>query len=307
MDLEEQTSGGAVLGTIPASQYCSTCSHYSLPRDWTMRGAGTDEAQEQCPCCGAWRDPAGVWTFPGLYAAHSFGPLETDGERNAAAEERRLVLPPVSTSPVLAGDGRYSSPQTRGRWVLALLGVTIAADLFSVLALGAQRAVLNRGRGNIGLSEWQTSVHRVQDLSAVELLLYIATAIAFFVWLHRCYINLPALSGRRPRFTPGWAVGYWFIPLLNIVRSKQILDELWHSSAPAEGADAEKKPLTIVWLCALLVAGLTSRAAAATGNATFGDLKSVNELLLASSLADVCAAILLFRLVRAVTAWQQRA
>ena len=64
----------------------------------------------------------------------------------------------------------------------------------------------------------------------------------------------------------------------------------------------KKNPLTTVWLCALLAAALTSRAAAATGHATIGDLKSVNELLLASSLADVCAAILLFRVVRAVTA-----
>ena len=131
------------------------------------------------------------------------GPLETDEERNAAAEERRRVLPPESPTPVRDAQAQYSPPQTRGRWVLVLLGVTIAADLLSLAALGAQGSLLNRGAGNISVSQWQTSVHRVQHLSAVELLLYIATAIAFFLWLHRCYVNLTALPGRALRFTRG--------------------------------------------------------------------------------------------------------
>jgi hypothetical protein len=166
--------------------------------------------------------------------------------------------------------------------------------------------LLNRGRAGITFAQWQTSVSRVDALASVELLVYLITAVAFFVWLHRCYVNISGLPGRRLRFTPGWAVGYWFIPLLNIVRSKQILDELWHTSAPGEGADAERKPLTALWLFALLAAGLASRVAATAGHSTIGDMKSVNGLLLASSVADIFAALLLFRLVRCVTAWQAR-
>jgi hypothetical protein len=189
--------------------------------------------------------------------------------------------------------------------VLVLLGLTIALDLVSLIVLGAQRSLLDRGVGGISLAEWHTSVSRVNRLAVIEQLLYLATTVAFLMWVHRVYLNLARAGAAGLRFTPGWAVGYWFVPVLNIVRSKQILDDLWLATAPREGADSKgKAPLTIFWLCALVVAALT-RIVARSHGATIDGLKQMNGVLMVSHLAYIAAAAILYRLVNSVTARQE--
>jgi hypothetical protein len=208
----------------------------------------------------------------------------------------------------IAAPPGYTSPRSRARWALALLGVTVAAEMLSLLALGLQRSLLDRGLGQITLSEWQTSTGRVSHLATVELILYVVTAIAFLLWLHRCYRNVIQLGGEDLRYTPRQAVYYWFIPVLNLFRPKQILDELWRTTAPLDGRDtgeAKKTSLTAFWLCALITSGVTGRIAVGMGEGSIGDLKLTNAWLIASCVAEIAAAALAYRLVNSLTTRQE--
>jgi hypothetical protein len=197
----------------------------------------------------------------------------------------------------------YRSVRTRARWALALLGITIALDMISLFALGEQRSLLNRGVGQISLGEWQASSTRVSHISLIELLFVLFTAVAFLLWLHRCYVNLRVLGVRNLRFTPGWAVGYWFVPVLNLFRPKQILDELWRATAPTESAD--KTWLTTLWLLTFLGSALTARIAYASGADSISDLKFTNSWEMVSAFADIAAAAFAYRLVSTLTARQE--
>ena len=67
-------------------------------------------------------------------------------------------------------------------------------------------------------------------IAILEILLRILTIIFFLVWLHRAFSNLPALRAEHLEFSPGWAVGWWFIPFANLVKPYQIMSELWNAS-----------------------------------------------------------------------------
>lgn len=60
-------------------------------------------------------------------------------------------------------------------------------------------------------------------------------AITFLMWLHRCYRNLPALGATELRFSPRWAVGWWFVPLANFVQPVRVVIEVWQASNAAQG------------------------------------------------------------------------
>jgi hypothetical protein len=60
-------------------------------------------------------------------------------------------------------------------------------------------------------------------------------AITFLMWLHRCYRNLPALGATELRFSPGWAVGWWFVPFANFVQPVRVVTEVWQASQAAQG------------------------------------------------------------------------
>jgi hypothetical protein len=66
----------------------------------------------------------------------------------------------------------------------------------------------------------------------VELLVLLPTAVLFCCWIYRANANLRILEARRRRFSPGWAVGYFFIPFINLVRPCQVAQEIWRGSDP---------------------------------------------------------------------------
>lgn len=67
-------------------------------------------------------------------------------------------------------------------------------------------------------------------VAILEILLNVLTIIIFLIWLHRAFSNLPALRAEHLEFSPGWAVGWWFIPFANLVKPYQIMSELWNAS-----------------------------------------------------------------------------
>jgi hypothetical protein len=62
--------------------------------------------------------------------------------------------------------------------------------------------------------------------------------MAFLMWIHRSHRNLSAFGAQGLTFTPGWAVGWWFIPIFNLFRPFQIVREIWQASDPGMPAGA---------------------------------------------------------------------
>jgi hypothetical protein len=101
--------------------------------------------------------------------------------------------------------------------------------------------------------------------------LWILTAIFFIAWLHRAYKNLQPLGVLTLRFGPGWAIGAWFVPIMNLFRPKQIVNDVWRGSDPAAHPvawrDAPVPFVFAVWwiayLAAQIVGTVAERSAAA--------------------------------------------
>lgn len=68
-------------------------------------------------------------------------------------------------------------------------------------------------------------------LAVVEVLIYFSTVIFFCVWLYRASDNLRAFNPwNRPEYSPGWAVGSFFIPFVNLVVPYRAVREVWQKS-----------------------------------------------------------------------------
>ncbi|MBI15650.1 MAG: hypothetical protein CL782_05325 [Chloroflexi bacterium] len=63
-------------------------------------------------------------------------------------------------------------------------------------------------------------------------LVYLVTIITFLRWIYQASSNLNALGYVSQRFSPAWAVGWWFIPFMHLFRPYQVMNEIWKSSHP---------------------------------------------------------------------------
>lgn len=140
---------------------------------------------------------------------------------------------------------------------------------------------------------------RAESILGVALIAGVAFAgIAFLFWFRRAYANAQAL-GLRGAYTPGWAVGGWFVPILNLVRPAQIAFEMWRHAGPtAVGSNA----IVGLWWTAFLVDNIGSRIGTGLlASSTMGTQQSGLNVLIASDLAAVLGLVLAMIIVQRLT------
>ena len=148
-------------------------------------------------------------------------------------------------------------------------------------------------------------------LSWVSVVLWVASAVAFLVWLHRASYNLRAFRSESSlAFTPGQAVGSFFIPFVNLFRPYAVLREVWRASDVSVTAESYSSVavsrgswLVVAWWLLFLGRNLPAWWAAMArqmGGSPLESLMSATYGALAMyglTVPAACAAILLVVLV----------
>jgi len=168
-------------------------------------------------------------------------------------------------------------------------------DMRGALVTGAQIRALN----------WRLSTGaNVADLFLV------VTAVVWLIWQHRAHANLSGLGATQLRFTPGWAVGWWCVPLANLVKPFQTMRELWKASGDTYGWPALPTTALVGWwwgsyLGAQFVLGVASAVREdASGDAA---LVGADGWAIAALATRIAAAVLAALLVWAVVTRQAKA
>lgn len=151
-------------------------------------------------------------------------------------------------------------------------------------------------------------------LAALGLVALLVTALAFLVWRYRVQANLEQTFGfRRLEFTPGWAVGWWFVPIANLWKPKQAMNEAWvasdPSARPSAPLTARPSALLSAWWAAWLIAAGISRVASVLGrgdDASPDDVQLAMSWSVAASTAIIVAAVLLIPVVAGITQRQRQ-
>lgn len=202
----------------------------------------------------------------------------------------------------------------RARWTTYLLFACLVLDVIAVASGAVQHALLSRlaGGGQLAPGEAETNDARQTAIGRLQLLAFIVTAVVWLVWLYRAYANLGLAGTGKSRFTPGWAVGYWFIPFVNLVRPYQIVADLWIRSDQLNARESvmgTPAPALISWWWGVyLLSGFAGRVYATLAR----DAKSIVELSNATDVGilvdgiGIISALLAVVVVRGVDGRQQR-
>lgn len=150
---------------------------------------------------------------------------------------------------------------------------------------------------------------RMAALGYAEQGLFVVTAIAWLTWLYCAYRAVTETGCQVSEQTPRWAVGCWFVPLVNLFYPLRITRELWHRS---ESQNAESKvpltnpPLVVLWWVLYLGNNLLTRAWVNRPAATLADLTSATRFLLYITLFSLASVATAFFLVRTLKQMQAR-
>jgi hypothetical protein len=197
-----------------------------------------------------------------------------------------------------------------GNALIALLVCQILALMFEAVAVLMEMSLLQRiiDGSQVTLAEATASDNRVALSVRLWLVLLVATIVVWLIWQHRAHANLRAL-GTELEYSPGWAVGFWLIPIANLWKPFQVNRELWKASGDVNDWRSQRTwPVLGWWWASWISAGVLGRVAAAARESaeTPMEIRSADIVDLLSTAVVVASAVLAILLVRSVIERQDR-
>ena len=114
-------------------------------------------------------------------------------------------------------------------WLLAAQAFLTAIEL---LALANRYSVLHRHQ--LGHAVAPSTIHAadtaVKVTTNVIAAILIVTIVIWCIWQHRAQSNARELTAGGLHFSPGWAVGWWFVPIADLWMPFRTIRELWKGS-----------------------------------------------------------------------------
>ena len=74
------------------------------------------------------------------------------------------------------------------------------------------------------------------------------TGVLVLMWIYRANYNARQLGAIDMTFTPGWSIGWYFIPVVNLWKPYRAMKEIWHASAnPKTWQNQRHTPPLLSW------------------------------------------------------------
>ena len=145
------------------------------------------------------------------------------------------------------------------RAVRSLLILEIALLVVAVVAGGYEYYIYENLPIGTNINEVLLPSDVVTGMVGIaQLLIFCILGVTFLRWIYRANKNLGAISGQAMNFTPGWAVGWYFVPIANLFKPFQAMKEIWEVSHKNKDSATA---LLGVWWVLWLVSGLLGNQA----------------------------------------------
>ena len=131
---------------------------------------------------------------------------------------------PLVEAPVIAGFRDIEQWTKVLTWML-MIGAGLA--VVSAISSAMQLELLSR---SYDTNEAAANDKREALLGGATVLLTLGTMVVFGRWIVLAHRNLEPLGVHFLDFTPGWAVGWFFIPIANLWKPYQAMRFLWRGS-----------------------------------------------------------------------------
>ena len=211
----------------------------------------------------------------------------------------------------------YRSPSARARLSMIFLVLNGIATIAAIVSTIMQIDLLQRIDSGIFVpnSDMLANDNRQLLIAQIGLGSLALAAVTFLIWLYRASKNLAPLGTQNQEYSPGWAVGYWFIPIVSFFVPYQVVKEIWkgslpepYSQIPTASAELPTSPLLLPWWIAWL-AGIWAGNITAFlwfGTTTVQELIVSDVITLMSNAALLIALVLVLILIWQITRNQER-
>jgi hypothetical protein len=146
--------------------------------------------------------------------------------------------------------------------IVGMLTITLA--VIGLIAVGwVDISLLREANLQGGLEYFDVEAYELRNalVGVLHLGSFMLTVILFAIWVYTVTKNARELTGDTSRLSPGWAVGWYFIPIANLFKPYQVMRDTWHASIePASWENQAAPKLINIWWTLWIMLNIASNA-----------------------------------------------
>ncbi|MFO0916991.1 MAG: DUF4328 domain-containing protein [Planctomycetaceae bacterium] len=133
---------------------------------------------------------------------------------------------------------RYIPADRLSQAVRIAIVVEIAVALIAMVSSLLQVQLLMRAQAGLPISETEGSLNDLREMgvSWLAVVVTIVAGVLFLRYLGRASHNAQVMGANDLSASPGWTIGYFFVPVISLWKPYQITQEIWKASAPEAGS-----------------------------------------------------------------------
>lgn len=137
---------------------------------------------------------------------------------------------------------------------------------------------------------------QISNLSSV---CYIFTVIVFLIWTNHSMKNAWAMHGSMttPETTPGWAAGFYFIPLVMLWKPVQAISQIWVRA----DKDNQKSPIISAWWTFWIFSMITTKVVSRQAEDEFTEISTHMAWAIGDSIVSIISASCLVYVIHTIT------
>ena len=198
--------------------------------------------------------------------------------------------------------------------LLLLLKATIFVSLVaSISSMFEVKLINDMVTGNFDFStienEATANDTRQQLIGILQIALFIITGISFLKWIYFSNSNSRSFGAKGMQFTPGWAIGYYFVPYLNFYKPYRAMKEIWKTSKDPQNWEILKTPSLFpqwwtLWIISALLGNMSFRLSMKAEE--LNELFVSSSVRLASDLVDIPLTLIAIKMVSQIFEMQMK-
>lgn len=161
--------------------------------------------------------------------------------------------------------------------------------------------------GNLNQLEMDQAAAEVDATGAAVGALFLLTLLGSYIaagmWIYRAAANAQAIAPAEGRITPGWSIGWFFVPFANLVMPFRAMRQTWNGLHGNPSLTDGMPGWTLIWWLAWLLSNsLATGSMRINMNAdSIADFRLSTQIDVASSIIAIGTALLFRHLILQLT------
>lgn len=203
----------------------------------------------------------------------------------------------------------FINSESLTKWVKMFLYLQIAVAIISIVSGNMEYQLLTAYENG----EYTSHAQAIADgdandarqgfIAIAYLITFIISGVLILKWIYRANYNARQLGAQGMNFTPGWSVGWYFIPLFTLWKPYQAMKEIWQaSSSPDNWKEASVSSILPWWWFFWLANNILGQAVVRMSIRAeeIPELKTVNIVYQASDVVSIILAVVTIALVSGI-------